>query len=182
MRSYSLLLFIFLLLSCSSSDLKKDFDCSRNSYINLTEIKDFRRLFTLSLPKDWKINLYYDHGQSSIYAADTTLNLTETTLIDASYIHAPIFFDTDFKQKLSSENLQMGLTEVKSKDISYLNNKAYYSLAGGKRGKFDYHILNVFTKVNSDNFLHVKAEVYGDSLVNERLCKAIGLIDEIELQ
>ena len=175
-------LVLFIITACGSSELKSDFNCSNASYSNLSKTEDVRNLFSVQLPKNWKVNLYYDNDQTSIYAADTTLNLTKTTLFDASYIHAPVFFDATFKQKINADNVQMGLEEVKSKDIKHLDKTSFYSLAKGKKGKYTYHILNVFTKVNSDNFLHVKTEIYGDSLVNERICKAISLLDKIEVK
>ncbi|CAM1356879.1 hypothetical protein [Tenacibaculum halocynthiae] len=177
-------LFLFsLFISCDSSELKKDFNCSVGSnYSGLKKFDDFRNLFAIKLPKKWKVNLYYDNGQTSIYAADTTLSLTKTTLLDASIIHSPTFIDATFKQKVSADNTKMKLQEVKTKDFKLFNKDSYYSLAKGKKGKYPYHILNVFTKVNSDNFLHVKTEVYGDDLVDERICKAINLINEIQLK
>ncbi len=184
MRShlYQLILLAILTVSCTSTDLQKEFSCSGSTYSGLSETKDIRNLFSIKLPKTWKVNLYYDDGQSSIYAADTTLNLTKTTLIDVSFIHASVFFDTDFKQKLSADNNNMGLEEIKTKDIKHLDKNAYLSLAQGKKGKYKYHILNVFTKVDNDNFLHAKTEFYGDSLVNERICKAVNLIEKIEIK
>ena len=169
-------------ISCTSTDLQKHFTCNNSSYSNLVKTHDIRHLFSIKLPKNWKKNLYYDHGQTSIFAADTTLKLTSATLIDVSYIHASIFFDDDFKQKLSEDTKKMKLNEVKSEAIKHLDKTSYLQLAKGEKGNHKYHILNVFTKVNNDNFLHTKTEFYGDSLVDERICKAINLIDKIELK
>ncbi|SEB39530.1 hypothetical protein SAMN04489761_0424 [Tenacibaculum sp. MAR_2009_124] len=184
MRSYIYFLIVLLIstVSCTSTDLQKEFSCGSSSYSNLSKTKDIRNLFSVQLPKNWKVNIYYDDGQSSIYAADTTLSLTKTTLIDVSYIHASVFFDTDFKQKLSVDNKNMGLEEIKTKDLKHLDKVSYLSIAQGEKGNYKYHILNVFTKIDNSNFLHAKTEFYGDSLVNERICKAVNLIDKIELK
>ncbi|MGB1041821.1 MAG: hypothetical protein ACPGU6_00370 [Tenacibaculum sp.] len=176
---------IVLFISCNTtSELKKEFPCeSSNSFSNLKKVDDIRNLFSLSLPANWKINLYYDDGQTSIYTADTTLSLTKTTIIDATLIHAPINFNASFKQKMATDNAKMGLQELQTKNITLFKNKeAYYNYATGKKGKYPYQILNTFIKSNSDNFLHIKTQIYGDSLVNERLCKAINLIDKIQLK
>ena len=184
MRSYLYLLtlLIFSTISCTSTDLQKEFSCGNSSYSNLGTTNDIRNLFSVKLPKTWKIKLYYDNGQTSIFAADTTLKLTSTTLIDVSYIHAAIFFDTEFRQKLSDDHKNMELKEVKAEAIKHLDKTSYLSLAQGKKGNYKYHVLNVFTRINNDNFLHTKTEFYGDSLVNERICKAVNLIDKIALK
>ncbi|WP_435262278.1 hypothetical protein [Tenacibaculum sp. nBUS_03] len=183
MKKLNVLFLVTFFISCNSSELKKDFNCSSNSaYSDLKKFEDFRNLFTIKLPKKWKVNLYYDNGQTSIYAADTTLSLTKTTLLDASLIHSPTFIDATFKQKVSADNTKMKLQEIKTKDFKLFNKNSYYSLAKGKKGKYPYHILNVFTKVNTDNFLHIKTEIYGDDLVDDRICNAINLINEIQLK
>ena len=184
MKYFYIFLLSIICFSCtSSSELKKEFPCDTSiSFQSLKEVNDIRSLFTISLPKTWKVNLYYDNSLSSIYAADTTLNLTKTMLLDASIIHTSINLDKTFKEKITNDNKRMELEELKTKNIQLFDKPTYYSLAKGKKGKFTYHILNVFTKVNSDNFMHIKTEIYGDSLVNDRLCNAINLIEKIQVK
>lgn len=184
MKYFLAVLILISAISCnSSSELKTQFPCKNsNSYTNLKKNEDVRKLFNVYLPKNWKVNLYYDDAKTSIYAADTTISLTKTTLIDITLAHSTIFIDKTFSQKITSDNKKMGLTELKTKNITLLNKPSYYSYAEGKKGKHSYHILNTFTKINSDNFLHVKTEIYGDSLIDERICKAIKLIDKIQLK
>ncbi|MDB0615710.1 hypothetical protein PL372_09145 [Tenacibaculum dicentrarchi] len=176
---------LILLTSCnSSSDLKKDFTCKNDAFYQentLKEQQDFRKYFTTYFPENWKVNLYYDTKKTSIYAADTTVNLTKTTLIDVTLVHNTVYIDKTFAQKITADNKKMGLTELKTKHLQLFKKPSYYSYAQGKKGKYSYHILNTFTKINTDNFLHVKTEVYGDSLVTERFCKAIELIEKINL-
>ena len=38
-----------------------------------------------------------------------------------------------------------------------------------------------FIKINEQHFIHAKAEVYGDSLINNRLCDGFELIGKIKL-
>ncbi|CAL2083110.1 conserved protein of unknown function [Tenacibaculum sp. 190524A02b] len=183
MRIYILVIGFLLICSCKSSDLKKDFICNNiGSFKNLKTNTDFKKLFTVDFPEHWKVNLYYDNGQSSIYAADTTVSLTQATLLDISLIQSPISIDNAFIQKISTDNSNLKLKEVKGKLFKHYGNTSYYSLANGKKGKYNYHILNLFSKVSEASFLHVKTEIYGDSLVDDRICKAIKLIDEIQLK
>lgn len=175
------LLFILLgLLACNSSELSKDFDCGFGTFSNLEEITDFKKNFKVELPKHWKTNLFYNELISSIYTADTTLNLTQTTIMDISFVLNPIDIDEDFISKIETDNKKMNLQAVKSKKITFLDKPSYYNLSKGKKGKYSYQILNVFTK-SATGFLHIKTEVYGDSLPSERICKAIKLIEKIEL-
>lgn len=176
-----LLLVLVSYTSCTSNKLSEEFKCSSPAFSNLEEITDFKKNFVMKLPKNWKTNLYYDEVVSSIYTADTTLSFKETVIIDASFISNPIEINNEFIDKIKAENKQENLEEVVSKEIKFLNNKAFYNYVSGKKGKYSYHLLNVFTKADL-GFMHIKTEIYGDSLVDERLCKAVKLIDKMHLK
>lgn len=184
MKYFLTTLLVVLMISCNStSELKKEFPCATfSSFSNLQQTEDVRNLFSMSLPKNWKVNLFFDNVQTAIYTADTTVNLTKTIIMDASYIHSAINFDAVFQQKMTADNTKMELTETKAKKITLFDKPSYISYATGKKGTYSYHVLNTFTKVNSDNFLHIKTEIYGDTKVEERLCNAINLIDKIQLK
>lgn len=184
MKLYQLtlsLLFLILLSSCNSKKLSDEFKCSSASFNNLEEITDFKKNFTMKLPKNWKTNLYYDEVVSSIYSADTTLSIKETVIIDASFVLNPVEIDNEFIAKIRTENSNNNLKEITSKQLKYLNNDCFYNYVEGTKGKYNYHLLNVFTKADL-GFMHIKTEIYGDSLVDERLCKAIKLIDKIRMK
>lgn len=183
MKYFLVISIIFLITSCnSSSELATDFSCGNtNSYTDLQRNNDVRNLFSVQFPKNWKVNLYYDDAKTSIYAADTTISVTKTTLIDVTLVHHTIFIDKTFAQKITADNKKMGLKEIKTKNIQLFKKPSYYSYAEGKKGNYPYHILNTFTKINADNFLHVKTEIYGDLLIEQRICNAIKLINKIQL-
>ncbi len=172
---------VFLFISCDSNELAKEFNCKSSSLGTLETVEDFKKNFTVRFPNHWKINLYYEDAVSSIYAADTTLTLSEATLIDISFITNPDNIDDDFIYKVKRDNEEFQLTEVKSKRLQFKRKDAYYNLAKGKRGKFNYHILNLYGKTQT-GFIHAKTEIYGDSLINERLCSAISLINDIQVK
>lgn len=180
MKQILVILLVSVLSSCNSSELSNDFNCNSKSYTNLTNFTDFKKNFTIKLPKKWKTNYYYDNVISSIYTADTTLSLTQSTLIDASFVLNTIALDKNFINKIKNDNLKAGLQEIKSNNIIFLKQPTYYNLSEGKKGKYSYKILNIFSK-NNTGFLHIKTEVYGDSLADERICKAIKLIEKIKL-
>ncbi len=178
---YSTIIGCILFSSCTSNKLSEEFKCSSPDFNNLEEVTDFKKNFTIDLPKNWKTNLYYDEVVSSIYTADTTVSIKETVIIDASFVLNPVEINKEFINKIKTENATEQLEELISKEIQYLGNDAFYNYVKGKKGKYSYHLLNVFTKANL-GFMHIKTEIYGDSLVDERLCKAVKLIDKIRLK
>lgn len=184
MKKINLILVVFsiLITSCNSNyNFDKDFNCNVSTPNNLEEISDFKNNFVIELPKNWKTNLYYDDAVSSVYSADTTKSLTNSIILDASFVLNPIKIDDAFIEKIKKENLKMELIELKSKKIRFNEGEGYYNLTKGKQGKFDYHVLNVFSKAER-GFLHAKTEIYGDSLVNKRICTALKLIEKIHLK
>lgn len=173
----------FIWAACQGpSQLSKDFNCNE-IMSNLEEVADFENKFSMSIPKDWKVNLYYDSAQSSIYFADTTKQLTETTIIDVTFIKKKTSFDANFLQKVQANYTKTSLKEETNKTFWLHKYPAYYSLAKGFRNYFPYTICNVFINTKGDGkFIHAKLEVYGDSLVQQRLCRGIDLIEKIQFK
>ena len=184
MKKSVFLLFASTLLffSCNKqSKLSKDFNCKISNFKNLEKVKDVKKLFSIDIPKTWKTNLFYDDLQSSIYTADTTKQLTETLLLDVTYFNKNINFNDVFKLKQEQENLSKSLIQIKSKETTLIEKPTYYTTAKGKKGNFNYQVSHFFIKINDQNFILAKAEVYGGSLVKKRMCKAFTLIEKIKI-
>ncbi|AUC84232.1 hypothetical protein CW731_02475 [Polaribacter sp. ALD11] len=164
------------------SVLKEDFNCKEIFFNNLEVIKDIKGTFSVEFPTSWKTSVYTDEVQSSIYAADTTKQLTEAILLDVNYIYNSITISDIFKLKIEHENLSNKLIQKTAKEFSFLDKPSYYVVSIGKKGKYKYKSLQIFVHINKEKSLVVKAEIYGDSLVNQRLCKAITLIEKIKLE
>lgn len=183
MRKIILFFLGLIIMSCNSkTELQKEFNCNGKQIEKLEMVKDMKTVFSLELPKHWKTNLFYDSLQSSIYTADTTRQLTETTILDVTLVQDSIAFNEDLKLKFEQAQLQRKLIVIKSKKITALNKPSYYFLSKGNKNNFPYQSLDIYILINESNFLLAKAEVYGDSLVNQRLCEAINLIEKIKLQ
>ncbi|QXP62035.1 hypothetical protein [Polaribacter sp. HaHaR_3_91] len=182
MKNILLILITSLLfVSCSNqTEISKYFNCNATTFNNLEEVKDVKNLFSLEIPNTWKTNLYYDDLQSSIYTADTTKQLTETLLLDVTFINKNINFDTSFKLEREQEDLSKNLIKIKSEETTFLEKPSYYTVSKGKKRKFEYQVCHLFIKINDQNFILAKAEVYGDSLVNKRLCDALALMKKIK--
>ena len=181
MRQVLALFILVCMCSCDSrSTISQNLDCDPETYDNLEVVEDVDKRFKIQLPDNWKTNLYYDKNQTSIYSADTTKNLTDTYTVDVTYIYNELKLDETFIQKFKSDHYKKQLAETTSYEFLFQDKEAYYSRSLGKRGQFNYEICNIFIKINSGNYIHAKAEVYGDSLINERLCNAFSLIEKIE--
>lgn len=179
---YCFLSTILMLFSCNNqSEISKEFVCETLEIKDLEKVEDVKNLFSINLPKNWKINLYQDEIQSSIFAADTTKQLTETVLLDVTFIQKNINFDDTFILKQEQENLSKGFIKIKSKEINFLEKPAIFMVYKGKKGKYSYQICNIFIKANEQNFVLAKTEVYGDSIVNKRFCNAFSLLENIKL-
>jgi hypothetical protein len=182
MKKTCFLLASLLLFSCAKkTEIEKEFNCISNDFDNLETIVDVQKLFSVQFPKNWKTQLYYDTTQSAIFTADTTKQLTETVLLDITFVNKKIMFNDAFKLQQEQESLAKSLIQIKSKELQVLNKSAYYTLSKGKKGKFMYQVCNTFIKINEDNFILAKTEIYGDSLVNKRMCKAFNLIKIIKI-
>ena len=181
MKKTLLLFLVTIVVSCNSkSQISKDLDCKPTRYSNLETIEDFKKLFTVQFPDNWKTNLYYDNNQSSIYTGDTTKQLTEAFLVDITHVSKELKLDDGFIQKFKTDLLNDQLIESTSYQLKFQEKESYYSRAQGKKGNYAYEICNLFIKINTDNYIHAKAEVYGDSLVNQRICNAMSLIEKIK--
>ena len=126
--------------------------------------------------------MYQDEIQSSIFAADTTKNLTETVLLDVTFINQKINFDALFLLEQEQENLAKNLIKIKSKEFIFHKKPSIYIFYKGKKGEFPYQICNTFIKVNEENFILAKTEVYGDSIINQRFCQAFSLMEHINIK
>ena len=172
-----------LLYSCQQkTDLQKICNCKEVFFKNLEETTSTNGYFSVRLPKTWNVNLYTDNYQSSIYAADTIQKLTSSILLDINYIKNNININDIFKLKIEQDNLANKLVQVKGQEITFLNKPSYFTIAYGKKEKFKYLQLQVFCKIDDKNSLLAKALIYGDSLVDKRICKAISLLEKIKLQ
>lgn len=178
-KKLTLLWITLIIAGCNQkSDIAKDLDCKPITYNNLEKIEDFKQSFKVALPKHWKTNLYYDKNQSSIYSADTTKQLTETILIDVTKVSKPLKLNSSFVKKYKTEKTNQDLITDVSKETEFLNKKTWFFKTSGKKANLPYRVYNFFVVLDSENYIQAKAEVYGDSLAEQRLCNAISLIEK----
>ncbi len=173
--------FCSLLISCGApSGLESEFDCGSASSAGYEEETDLKKKFTVALPSHWKVNLYQSELQSSIYAADTTLALSKSTLIDFSYIEKEVVFDGQFKLQNEQIQLKNKLVKSKTKDFTEKGVEVHYTVYKGMKNNLAFTTLHTYLKKDARGFIHIKADVYGTESINERLCEAISLVNELK--
>ena len=182
MKKILLLLFALSLIGCQKNDLKKEFKCKSNTEFSDTkEVRDVLKKFKLTLPSNWKTQLYYDDFQSEIISADTTKSLKETYILDISWHQGELelneFFDQTVKDTLA---IKEGLSLVKSNFSEFHKKPCYWNLSIGKSGEFTYHFFQVYVKTEVDEYYTFTTKIYGDENIDERLCSSIQLTEKIK--
>ena len=179
MKFKILLLLVIVFNSCSKKpQFIRVFNCELETFSNLERIEDVKNLFSVYYPDHWKTNFYYDNNQSSIFTADTTKQLKETILLDITHIANKIVFDSNFLKKFESNLSEQQLTEISANKIIFKEKPSFYSEARGMNNNFNYYVFNLFIKLDENNYIHSKIEIYGDALKEERICKGINLLEK----
>lgn len=181
-----IILFILgnFLIGCSKpSALEKQFHCSKRNQTNIKikTYKDFKKNFKLSIPTNWKTNLYYDSKSSDIYAADTLKSLSKSYIIGVSYQLNNLVFNEQYFNSVNKLLEQNNLNIIVKKEEDFLNKKAFWYVAEGIKNNRIYHELNVSIKNNNSSYLILTSEIYGDKDVNERICKSLAIFKSLKI-
>ena len=175
------LLVLITVTSCAKKTaLETSFDCSSSvSFSDTKKVKDVKKNYTITVPGNWKTQLYYDEFQSDIFTADTTKELSSTYILDTSWKLGELTLDPEFESKIVT-TFDSDLNLVNSKFETIQEKPAFWVLKKGKNKGFDYQVLHIFIKTSVDTYLEIKTEVYGSDNVNKRYCESIQLIKTIE--
>ncbi|PHR72920.1 MAG: hypothetical protein COA67_04240 [Lutibacter sp.] len=174
---------VLLILITTTSCVKKTvlettFDCSNSvSFSDTKKVKDIKKNFTIAVPENWKTQLYYDEFQSDIFTADTTKELSDTYILDASWKFGELILDTGFETKMRS-NSDMNVVISKFENIQ--EKPAFWYVEKGENKGFDYQVLHIYLKTSVDTYLEIKTEVYGSKNVEKRFCESMQIIKSIE--
>jgi len=173
---------VIFLYGCSNkSELSKDFNCSFDDIQNTTQILDFNKNFKLSIPSSWKTELYYDKYTSEIFTADTTKQLSETFILDASYNLGEVIFNKDFFDKNDAIATTKNFEIIKSKTSSFQSKESYWYVLKGVKNNFPYHQFNLTVKLTNNTYFNSYVEIYGEDNIDGRICQAISMLDNIEI-
>jgi len=182
MKNYFLFsLLIITILSCSKqTPLAEKFNCKSMDVNGFETIYDFNKNFKIPIPNTWKTNLYYDKLESSIFAADTLKQLTDSYIIGASFTFGKVNFNEDFSKKTDSILSINSLSKVDEGNESFQANQTYWYLAKGSKNGFDYHQFNMTVKLSENTYFNTYSEVYGDENINERICESISILENVK--
>ena len=183
MKKILILLIAISIYACKKNDLKSEFNCeSSTTYAETKEIRDILKKFRITLPTNWKTQLYYDDYQSEIYSADTTKGLSETFIVDVSWHQGELFLDEAFEQKVRDTlAIKEKLSTVKTNYGEFKKYPSYYNLSKGINAGYPYHYLQVYIKTEIDEYFTFTTKVYGSNNIEERLCESIALFEQIEI-
>ncbi len=172
---------IFLFFGCKNqSELSETFKCKSSKLSNLETYSDFKQNFKISIPNNWNTELYYDEFQSEIFTADTTKQLSETYILDASFNYGNLEINKAFYLKTDSILAVSNLQKVKGETIQFKSKPAYWYLVSGTKKGFTYHQFNLMVKLSKETYFTAYSEIYGTDKVDERICESISLLDKIE--
>lgn len=175
------LILLTSLISCSEKlSLQNELACSNlPNFENTIAKTDFKKNFSLQFPASWKHKGYYDEYQSSVFAADTVKELTETYVLDVAYKYNAITIDNNFKDEVNKSN---PFEVLKSNIETHKERSSYWQVSKGRKSGYIIHEFHQFIKDNSKGYVEIKIELYGEKMVDERLCEALDIINTIEIK
>jgi len=176
-----LIVTIIFIFSCKKqSDLSKIYDCSQIKIENPKTIIDFNKNFKLTISSNWKTKLYFSEFESEIFTADTIKQLTKSFILAASFNSGKLKFDTNYYTKIDSILIKNNLQLINSGNETFQSQPMYWYVAKGFKNKFTYHKFNLTSKRSKNTYFNSSVEIYGDDNVNERICKAISILEKVE--
>ncbi|MFC2109984.1 hypothetical protein ACFLRU_06645 [Bacteroidota bacterium] len=185
MRTQTTLISLFILLffsSCKQQSIKHTlaFDCETTNYLQqLIKIKDAKKTFELSIPENWKRELFVDTNESRLYCADTTKELNEAYIFDLGYFNNEIKFDNSFISNLTNELSNDNI--IKKGTFNEKNRAYYYILSSSKNLGFPSKNLTIYLKNKNNGHYRLKLDVYGDKNTTQRFCEALSIFDKANL-
>ena len=168
--------------SCSKSELKKDFKCNSNYNFKKTIItSDFKNKFSLEIPKSWNIKYFYNSFQTSLMTADSLKTLTKSFILDVSLNSGELNLNNNFKEKVINNIKKEHLKLIKYKNIKFKEKDAIWFWSKGKQNKYNYNVLKLIAKNTATSYFEIETKIYGDSLIEERLCKSISILETLKI-
>lgn len=175
-----LLSVLILIFSCSKKvSLEEDLSCSNfDLFLSTIEKSDVHNNFKIDIPKKWKYKFYYDDFQSSLFLADTLKQLTNTFILDIAYKNGELILNNQFVASLEKNSKH---TIVKSNFEVFLDLDSYWQVVKGVKKNYPFHEFSMYIKISDLNYLQITSEMYGQELVDERICKMFSIINSLEI-
>lgn len=177
----SLLLTLILITSCSKkSNLQKEFICETQNFTNTETINDFKNKFSITIPKHWNTQLYFNNLQTQIFTADTTKNFTNTYKLNFEFNSGNLIVNDEFINQVKTNLKEKNLQILKTKVDEFKDKPSFWTVSKGKKATYDYYYFEMFVKYFNLNYFKITSEIYGTKNINERFCESIAIIEKME--
>jgi len=169
------------LVSCSKpTELQQDFNCESVSLGKSTVMQDFQKKFEVDVPNTWSKKMFYNEYQTSLMVADSLIPLKESFILDISLNNGNLKIDDNIKNSVIRNIISKEHLRINKFNIGKFHNKpSVWLLAEGTRNGMNYHLFKLLSKRDDKTYYQIETQIYGDSLVNQRVCKAISLIETL---
>ncbi len=171
------------LFSCNKpSELQKELGCkTKYDFGQMITSQDFQKKFTVQIPKNWSTKYFYNEFQTSLMTADSLKSLSNSFILDISLNNGELKVDDQIKGKVIRNIITKEHLRIKNFKISEFHKKpSVWFVAEGTRNELPYHLFRILIKNSPTTYFQIETQIYGDSLVNERLCKSISIIETIQ--
>lgn len=171
-------LLMMTLFSCHQThSIEQVFSCQDNAIKAPKElVSDFKKTFSIELPKHWNTKLYYDNAQSEIFSADTVKIIENSIIFNTSMIESTLNLDEHFKQHLEAITSQEGLTTIKTGIADFETYNGYYHLGKGVDKNMPIQVFQWYINCKNNRYFRLKIDIYGEENTDKRLCEALSLV------
>ena len=179
---FSIIIIALSITSCSKpSDLQLDFNCKTQHFTNTEKVDDVQNKFAITVPKHWKTSLFFNNYQTQIQTADTVKKFSETYILITALNNGDLQVNEAFKDKKIKQYEEDAFENAKYKFVTFKGKPSIWFLAKGRKLNKTYHYFQLFIKNSPTDYFEFTTEIYGDNLIDERLCESIALMGEFEV-
>lgn len=175
-----LVICIFLLITACEKDktLATFLDCETdNVFTHDKVLKDAQNFFELEIGNHWKRELFVDHNQSRIYAADTTRNFYSSFIIDITRFQGKIQINKEFQQKIT-QSIQSTQQSYLIKDdfFDFEKQSGYGVFYFEKKGEQPTYFLEFYIAYQNHYYL-LKSTLLGSENFEANLCESMQVLN-----
>ena len=178
-----LALFVIVLnISCSkTSALEEMFGVKFNTVTNAKTVTDVKNLFTISLNKNWKTELYYDSSQSKIYSADTTQTLSSSFILEATQFDGKLKIDSAFIDNIKNNITALPRAYVlKNEKITFKEKEAFCVYSYQKTEERDLFNIQLYIADRREYYL-LESKIFGGEQLKDNIQKSISIFDSFSI-
>jgi len=174
-------LIVFIAFGCTDNNsLLNGYLCKTES-LQSKAIPDALQKFTLSVPNNWKTELYINNKSSTFITADTTKQLSQAFIIKVSSIPGGLNFNKTLAKSLK---LKLAENNWKTKKITKGLFKSHNSLlfrTEKQDSKIKTSALQLFFNAPNQYHFEVEIQCFGNKNIQKRFCKAVVILKTLKL-